>query len=125
MSKGLSKIKELFWYSDSEPNELLIACCHTFCLPLTIWVEFEVRNSFLIVLGIISGLIQFYSILWKDCLKYRLLATQFAVLISIGTIYNLWEQNLLYGSRVGWVIIGVFALWNMIRVFKEKIVKYG
>lgn len=125
MSKGLSKIKELMWYSDSEPNELLIACCHIFCLPLTILAEFEVRNIFLMGCGILCGLISLYSVLWKDCLKYRLLATQLAVLISIATIYNLWEQNLLYGSKTGWVIICVFALWNMIRVFKEKIVKYG
>ena len=28
--QGLAKVKDLFWYSDSEPNEVLIAFCHIF-----------------------------------------------------------------------------------------------
>jgi uncharacterized membrane protein YuzA (DUF378 family) len=37
------------------------------------------------------------------------------------TVVNLQMGGLLSGSRVGWIIIGLFAIWNTIRVFKEKL----
>ena len=40
-NRGLKKAKNLFWYSDSEPNEVLIAFCHLVCLPLAIAYDFE------------------------------------------------------------------------------------
>jgi len=66
-TKGLAKIKELFWYSDSEPNEVLIAA-----------------------------------------------------IIALMTVENLFVEGLLNGSRIGWAIIMAFAMWNTVRVFKEK-----
>jgi len=39
--RGLAKVKELFWYSDSEPNEVLISFCHLICLPLALIYEFD------------------------------------------------------------------------------------
>jgi hypothetical protein len=32
-------------------------------------------------------------------------------------------EDLLQGSNTGWVIILIFAIWNTIRVVKEKIEK--
>jgi hypothetical protein len=51
----------------------------------------------------------------------RLIAVQVATLIAIMTIENLYVSGLLNGSRVGWVIIGLFAAWNTLRVYKEKL----
>ena len=121
--KGLKRMKDIFWFSDSEPNEVLIGACHLFILPFAIYTDFNVVNPFLALLGIIAGAYQLYAALWCGCLNKRLFAVQFAVLVGIGTVVNLYKQDILNGSRTGWVLILVFALWNMIRVFHEKIYK--
>ena len=59
--------------------------------------------------------------LWNGGLKMRLYAVQIAALIAIATVENLIAANLMSGSRVGWGIICAFAIWNTVRVFKEKI----
>lgn len=121
--KGLKRVSEVFWYSDSEPNEILIGMCHLFILPLAIYTDFEVKNYFLAVMGMIAGGYQLYASLWCGCLNKRLMAVQLAVLIGIGTCVNLYKQDILSGSRLGWLLICVFALWNMVRVFNEKIMR--
>ena len=121
--KGWAKVKELFWYSDSEPNEVLIAFCHVIVLPLAIIVEFENPSILAIISGMLSGAFQLWAVVWNGTLKYRLIAVQLASLIAIMTIVNLYMEGLLEGSRIGWCIIGIFAFWNTLRVFKEKINK--
>jgi len=122
-SKGLEKVKELFWYSDSEPNEVLIAFCHVLALPAAICVDFDNPSIPLIACGICAGTFQMWAVLWNGTLKMRLIAVQIAALISLGTCENLLASGLMNGSRVGWVIIMMFALWNTIRVYKEKLDK--
>jgi len=119
--KGLAKVKELFWYSDSEPNEVLIALCHIIALPAALCVDFDNPSVLLISGGIAAGAFQMWAVVWNGTLKMRLLAVQIAALVALMTIENLWVEGLLNGSRIGWVIIGLFAIWNTIRVFKEKI----
>ena len=119
--KGLAKVKELFWYSDSEPNEVLIALCHIIALPAALCVDFDNPSVLLISGGIAAGAFQMWAVVWNGSLKMRLLAVQIAALVALMTIENLWVEGLLNGSRIGWVIIGLFAIWNTIRVFKEKI----
>jgi len=41
----------------------------------------------------------------------------------LATIINLSMVGLMEGSRTGWIIIFLFACWNVIRVEKEKIAK--
>ena len=120
-SKGLAKVKELFWYSDSEPNEVLIALCHIIALPAALCVDFDNPSALLISGGILAGTFQMWAVVWNGTLKMRLLAVQIAALIAVMTVVNLQMGGLLSGSRVGWIIIGLFAIWNTIRVFKEKI----
>ena len=120
-TKGLAKVKELFWYSDSEPNEVLIALCHIIALPAALCVDFDNPSALLISGGIAAGAFQMWAVVWNGTLKMRLIAVQIAALVALMTIENLWVEGLLSGSRVGWVIIGLFAIWNTIRVFKEKI----
>ena len=121
--KGLSRFKELFWYSDSEPNEVLIAFCHMIALPATMIVEFHTPNRFLCLGAILAGVFQMWAVLWNGTLKMRLLAVQIASLVAIMTVINLIQTNIIGGSNVGWVIICLFAFWNTIRVFKEKLDK--
>jgi hypothetical protein len=123
--RGLAKVKELFWYSDSEPNEVLIAFCHLICLPLALVVEFDNPSIWLVLGGMGAGAFQLWAVVWKGCLRYRLIAVQIATLVAIMTVENLYMEDLLVGSRTGWVIILVFAAWNTIRVFKEKIDRNG
>jgi len=123
--RGVDKVKELFWYSDSEPNEVLIAFCHILCLPAALLVEFE-NPSILFVLGAVAaGSFQLWAVVWKGCLKYRLIAVQIAFLIAIMTIINLTAEGLMEGSRTGWIVIAGFAGWNTVRVFKEKLERNG
>jgi len=123
MSKGLKKAVSLFWYSDSEPNEVLIAVCHIFALPAALCVDFENPSLPLILAGILAGSFQMWAVLWNGTLRMRLIAVQIASLIAIGTVENLFVSGLLNGSRIGWVIIMAFAIWNTVRVFKEKMEK--
>ena len=120
MKRGWAKLKDLFWYSDSEPNEVLIAFCHIFALPAALCVDFENPSALLITTGIMAGSFQMWAVLWNGTLRMRLYAVQIAALIAVGTVENLWASGLLNGSRVGWAIIMLFAIWNTIRVFKEK-----
>ena len=121
--RGLAKVKDLFWYSDSEPNEVLIAFCHVLCLPLALIVEFDNPSLLLILGGMSAGLFQLWAVVWNGTLKYRLWAVQIATVVAIMTVVNLAMAGLLVGSRTGWVIILAFAAWNTIRVFKEKLEK--
>lgn len=120
MKRGWAKLKDLFWYSDSEPNEVLIAFCHIFALPAALCVDFENPSALLITTGILAGSFQMWAVLWNGTLRMRLYAVQIAALIALSTVENLWASGLLNGSRVGWAIIMLFAIWNTIRVFKEK-----
>lgn len=119
--KGWNKVRDLFWYSDSEPNEVLIAFCHVIVLPLAILVEFENPSILAIIFGMLSGFFQLWAVVWNGTLKYRLIAVQLATLVAVMTIINLCLTGLMEGSRIGWCIIGMFAVWNTIRVFKEKL----
>lgn len=123
--KGLARFKELFWYSDSEPNEVLIGIIHMFALPASIMVEYENPVPWLCLVAIGAGAFQLYAVLWDGRLTLRFLAVRIATLVAIATILNLFTHNLMNGSRVGWLIIGVFAFWNSIRVFKEKLDRHG
>lgn len=116
-------MKDLFWYSDSEPNEVLIAMCHIFALPAALCVDFDNPSLILISGGIIAGSFQMWAVLWNGTLRMRLIAVQVAALIALGTVQNLFVTGLMNGSRVGWAIIMMFALWNTVRVYKEKIEK--
>ena len=121
--RGLAKFKDLFWYSDSEPNEVLIAMCHIIALPAALCVDFENPSIPLILGGVAAGCFQMWSVVWDGTLRMRLLAVQIAAVIAFMTVENLFVEGLLNGSRIGWAIIMVFAMWNTVRVFKEKMEK--
>jgi len=121
--KGLAKVKDLFWYSDSEPNEVLIAFCHIFALPAALCVDFDNPSIPLILGGVAAGLFQMWSVVWDGTLRMRLYAVQIAAIIAFMTVENLFVEGMLNGSRIGWAIIMVFAMWNTVRVFKEKMEK--
>jgi len=121
--RGAAKVKELFWYSDSEPNEVLIAFCHIFALPAALCVDFDNPSIPLILAGVSAGSFQMWAVLWNGTLRMRLIAVQIASLIAVATVVNLISSGLMNGSRIGWAIIGMFAVWNTVRVFKEKLDK--
>ena len=124
-NKGLAKMKELFWYSDSEPNEVLIALCHLIALPAALCVDFANPSFPLIAGAIFTGAFQLYAVLWDGTLKMRLIAVQLATVVAIMTVINLTMGGILAGSNTGWCIILLFAMWNTVRVFKEKLETNG
>lgn len=121
MKKALQKAKTLFWFSDSEPNEILIAFCHIIALPASLIAEYSEPSIMLIIGAISAGMFQMWAVLFNGTLKMRLIAVQIATLIAVMTIVNLCMNSLMTGSRTGWIVIGIFAIWNTIRVYKEKI----
>lgn len=120
INKGASRFKELFLYSDSEPNEALIGLCHAFVLPAAIMVDFESDSTLLCLFGVLVGVFQLWAVLFNGTLKYRLIGVQLASLVAIMTVENLIASGLFNGSRMGWGIILVFAIWNTVRVYMEK-----
>lgn len=119
-TKGLAKIKELFWYSDSEPNEALIGMCHMFVLPAALMVDFHNYSFILCFGGVLAGAFQLWAVVFSASLKMRLAAAQIAALIAIMTVENLLAAKIFSGTRLVWGIVLIFAIWNTIRVFKEK-----
>jgi hypothetical protein len=123
MIKGLSKLKNLFWYSDSEPSEITISVFNLIALPCLIIREFEEPSAILIMLSLMCGVFQIWAVLWSDSLNYRLIAVQTASLLSVAVLVNLYMDNCLGSSNVTWFIVCVLTFWNTIRVFNEKIEK--
>lgn len=119
--RGIKRLREIFLYSDSEPNEVLIAICHLVALPASLIIEYDRPHYEFILVALFSGGFQLWAVAWNGTLKMRLLAVQLATIIAICTIINLSASGLMCGSRLGWVVIGFFAVWNTIRVFMEKL----
>lgn len=122
MKKGILRFKEIFLYSDSEPNEVLIGILHFIILPFAM---FELGNPYLLLQLIASfvGAFQLYAVLWNGTLKIRLLAVQLATMIALGTVLNYTLAGMMSGSNFGWLLILVFAIWNLVRVTREKLLK--
>ena len=116
--RGLARAKQIFLYSDSEPNEVLIGVLHMAILPFAM---FEIGTPW-IALQIGAHLIggfQLYCVLYNGTLLMRKIAVQLAVIVSIMTVVNYTLAGMMHGSHLGWLLIMVFAVWNLIRVTRE------
>jgi hypothetical protein len=122
MNKGLKRFKEIFLYSDSEPNEVLIGMLHAIILPFAM---LEIGNPLLIFQILVSlvGFFQLYAVLYNGTLKMRKWAVQAACMVSIATVVNYVLEGMMKGSHFGWLLILVFAIWNLIRVTREELSK--
>ena len=119
------KIKNLFWYSDSEPTELLISFCYILALPACMIQEFSNPNIIFILGGVLIGSFQLWAVLYnvvtKNCLSYRFLAKKLSSILAVIVVVNLYIEGVMRGTNIEWIIIMLFAFWNTIRLFKEKI----
>jgi hypothetical protein len=122
MKKGLKKFKEIFLYSDSEPNEVLIGMLHAVILPFAM---IEIGNPLLLFQIMVSlvGFFQLYAVLYNGTLQMRKWAVQAACLVSIATVINYIMAGMMQGSHFGWLLILIFAIWNLIRVTREELSK--
>ena len=112
--QGLKKARDLFLYSDSEPNEVMIGLCHAVALPCTLVTDIHNSSYLFIGIAISAGVYQIWSALLSGSLTHRLRSVQLASLIALLTVD---------GSGIGWCIILLMAIWNTIRVTKEKLVR--
>jgi len=73
MKKGITRFMQIFLYSDSEPNEVLIGVLHALILPFAM---FELGDPYLILQVIASfvGFFQLYAVLYNGSLRIRKLA---------------------------------------------------
>lgn len=67
------------------------------------------------------GAFQIYCVLYDGRIKMRQVAVQLAVVVSIMTVVNYTMAGMMHGSHLGWLLICVFAIWNLIRVARENI----
>lgn len=120
--KALKRAKHILMYSDSEPNELLIGMLHALILPFAM---LELGDPFLMLqlLASAAGFFQLYAVLWNGSLRIRKYAVIAAVIIAISTVVNYYMADMLYGSHVGWLLILVFAIWNLVRVEMESLAR--
>ena len=115
---GLARAKQIFLYSDSEPNEVLIGILHMFILPFAMmeigkpWLALQVGAHLI-------GAFQLYCVLYNGKLIMRKIAVQLAVIVSIMSVVNYTLAGMMHGSHLGWLLIMVFAIWNLIRVTRE------
>ena len=119
---GWLRFKQIFLFSDSEPNEVLIGLLHAIILPFAM---FEMGDPSLLfqVLASATGWFQLYSVLYNGKLKIRKIAVQLATLVAIATCINYYMMDMLKGSHFGWLLILIFAIWNLIRVTREGFLK--
>jgi len=119
---GWLRFKQIFLFSDSEPNEVLIGLLHAIILPFAM---FEMGDPSLLfqVLASATGWFQLYSVLYNGKLKIRKIAVQLATLVAIATCINYYMMDMLKGSHFGWLLILIFAVWNLIRVTREGFLK--
>jgi hypothetical protein len=122
MIQGLKRFKEIFLYSDSEPNEVLIGMLHAIILPFAM---IEIGSPLLLFQLLVSvvGFFQLYAVLYNGTLRMRKWAVQAACLVSIATVVNYVMAGMMQGSHFGWLLILVFAIWNLIRVTREELTR--
>jgi hypothetical protein len=122
MKKGIKRFNEIFLYSDSEPNEVLIGVLHALILPFAMM---ELGNPLLAlqIAASMTGFFQLYAVLYNGLLKIRKIAVQLATLVAIATVLNYCLNGMMNGSHYGWLLILIFAVWNLIRVTKEEIAR--
>jgi hypothetical protein len=122
MKKGIKRFNEIFLYSDSEPNEVLIGVLHALILPFAMM---ELGNPLLVlqIAASMTGFFQLYAVLYNGSLKIRKIAVQLATLVAIATVLNYCLNGMMNGSHYGWLLILIFAVWNLIRVTKEEIAR--
>jgi hypothetical protein len=120
--KGLNRFKEIFLYSDSEPNEVLIGLLHAFILPFAM---IEIGKPILLfqIVASFVGFFQLYAVLYNGNLKVRKWAVQGACVVAIATVINYCMAGIMQGSHFGWLLILIFTIWNLIRVTKEELSK--
>lgn len=118
--KGLARAKQIMLYSDSEPNEVLIGILHMAILPFAM---FEIGTPWVLlqVGAHLVGAFQLYCVLYNGRIQMRQVAVQLAVIVSIMTVVNYSMEGMMHGSHLGWLLICVFAIWNLVRVTRERL----
>jgi hypothetical protein len=122
MKRGISKFKDIFLYSDSEPNEVLIGMLHAVILPFAM---IEIGDPILLfqIGASLVGFFQLYAVLYNGTLRIRKYAVQLACLVAIATVVNYTMSGMMQGSHFGWLLILIFAVWNLVRVTREELVR--
>jgi hypothetical protein len=117
--RGLKKARQILLYSDSEPNEMLIGILHMCILPFAM-MEIGEPWFLLQVMAHLVGAFQLFCVLYDGRLVMRKIAVHLATMVSIATVANYTLAGMMQGSHLGWLLIMVFAIWNLIRVTREE-----
>jgi hypothetical protein len=114
----IANLRDILMHSDSYLFELFVGALHLFILPLAI---LEVGHLWHIqLMGVLVGAFQLYAVGMKD-IYCRYKACQFAFILAAITVVHYAVIGMMHGSHLGWALVAVMSLINLIRTFKEKI----
>lgn len=118
--KGLSSLKQIWRYSDSQPTEIILALSNIILAPIAIGIELGGLYVFRAII-IISGIYQLICVA-KNELNCRLRASilTFGLYIASATMY-ITHIGLPTPTHYGWIIFVVASFGSMNRVIREKI----
>ena len=120
MTKTLQKAREILLYSDSHCLELMFGMLHAFILPLAM---FELGEPWVLLQigAVFAGLFQLHSLLVRGCIHSRKKAVQMACIVSVATVMNFTLAGMMKGSHLGWALVLVMNLWNLVRLTRESL----
>lgn len=101
---------------------MLIGILHMCILPFAM-MEIGEPWFLLQVMAHLVGGFQLYCVLYDGRLMMRKIAVHLATMVSIATVANYTMAGMMKGSHLGWLLIMVFAVWNLIRVTREEMLR--
>ena len=103
IKKALGRAREIFLYSDSEPNEILIGILHMLILPFAM---LEIASLGLYFKSLHTWWVPFSSL---PCYSTKSgtpkVATLLATLVAVATCANYTMAGMMHGSHLGWLLI--------------------
>lgn len=118
----LSKLKNIWSYSDSQPTEITLAITNILATHIAIGVELGGFYVFRVII-FLSGLYQLYCVASeKICNRVRASVVTFSV-YSTTTIAYLFTIGFPCATHYGWLILSFAAFGSMRRLILEKIHK--
>ena len=123
-TKGLAKIKELFWYCDSQPTEITLGAALMILAPIATFIELGFMPIYqLLLVG--AGFYQLYCIAQGklDC-RVRAAMLTFGLYSTTLTMYII-TIGLPTPTHYGWIIFVLSSFGNLKRLKTEQLHRNG
>ena len=116
----LSKLKDIWSHSDSQPTEITLALANVLAVHIAIGVELGGFYVFRVII-FLSGLYQLYCVASeKICNRIRASVVTFSVYVT-STIAYLFTIGFPCATHYGWLILCFASFGSMRRLILEKL----